>query len=226
MAAARPMIRRGHLLAAVGVAALAGAGLAGAARGEQPAPAQPAPAAAQKQTKAPEGNRHGAAGQPAKPLAAGRDEPAAAKTGAVGEYQPVLHAQGAKIATCMDMIVGQSATVIDTAHTAVSSWSRAAPDQNPFLSIIGLSYAGKTAPNAAAVLFAAPLGAGRCAGGTVQIYPVAQSCSALQARLIKDGHTLATLQAIPVVETAGGVRDVLIPVPGGGCVVVAVGLRE
>src|ERR1051325_5791275 len=95
---------------------------------------------------------------------------------AVGEFQPVLHAQGAKIVTCMDTIVGESAAVIDAPHTAISSWSTAAPNDNLFLSIVGLNYANnKATPNGAAILFAAPLGSGKCEGSTVQIYPFAQS---------------------------------------------------
>jgi hypothetical protein len=60
----------------------------------------------------------------------------------------------------------------------------------------------------------------------VQIYPIAQSCTALQASLIKEGRTVATLQALPVIETKSGSRDVLIPTAGGGCVVLAVSSRQ
>src|SRR5436190_15447981 len=116
--------------------------------------------------------------------------------------------------------------VIDAPHTAISSWSTAAPNENVFVSIVGLNYANKATPNGAAILFAAPLGSGKCEGGTVQIYPFAQSCSALQASLIKEGHTIATLRALPVVETKNGYRDVLIPTAGGGCVLVSVGMRQ
>jgi hypothetical protein len=151
--------------------------------------------------------------------------PQAPPGAAIGEFQPVLHAQGAKISTCMDTIVGESAAVIDSAHTAISSWSAAAPDANVFVSIVGLNYANKAAPNAAAVMIAAPVGPAKCQGTTVQIYPVAQPCSAVQASLIKEGHTVATLRALPVVETKKGYRDVLIPTTGGGCVLVSVGLR-
>jgi len=165
----------------------------------------------------------------AKPAAKGNaaeaPEPQAAP-GAVGEFEPVLHAEAAKITTCMDMIVAESAAVIDSAHTAISSWNTAVPNDNAFVSIVGLSYANKAAPNAAAVISAAPGGAGKCHGTTVQVYPVARSCSAIQAELIKEGHTIAILRALPVVETKAGSRDVLIPTSGGGCAVVAVGMRE
>jgi hypothetical protein len=137
----------------------------------------------------------------------------------------VIHAQNAKITTCMDNILAQSSSVIDSAHTAISTWVSTAPNDNAFQSIIGLSYPNKGAPNAAAVIFAAPLGPGKCQGETVQIYPTALPCSAVQASLIKEGRTLATLQALPVVETKGGGRDVLMPTAGGGCVIVAIGLR-
>lgn len=162
--------------------------------------------------------------QPPKPAEPTTPVPQGARN-AVGEFQPVLHAQGANISTCMDTIVAESANVIDSAHTAISSWNTAAPDENPFVSIVGLSYANKAAPNAAAIIVAAPTGPNTCKGETVQVYPVAQSCSAIQASLIKDGHTIATLRALPIVEAKSGVRNVLIPSVGGGCVVVAVTLR-
>lgn len=172
----------------------------------------------------------GAAAKPAHPTkpaapAAEAPEPQT-PPGAVGEFQPVLHAEAAKITTCMDTIVAESAAVIDSAHTAISSWNTAAPNDNEFVSIVGLSYANKAAPNAAAVIVAAPGGAAKCHGTTVQICPVARSCSAIQAELIKEGHTIAVLRALPVVETKAGSRDVLIPTSGGGCAVVAVGMRQ
>jgi hypothetical protein len=33
------------------------------------------------------------------------------------------------------------------------------------------------------------------------------------------------LQAIPLVQTKTGVRDLLLPTAGGGCVIVAIGVR-
>jgi hypothetical protein len=184
--------------------------------------------------------------KPAAPAASGTDAPPAAPTegpgapapgapqaapipqagdNSVGEFQPVVHAQGARITTCMDTILNQSSSVIDSAHTAISTWVTSAPNDNAFQSIIGLSYPNKAAPNAAAVIFAAPVGPGRCEGQTVQIYPTAQPCSLVQANLIKEGHTIATLQALPVVETKTGGRDILLPSAGGGCVIVATGLK-
>src|SRR5690348_11045101 len=187
--------------------AAAPAAKSGAATGKSDANGKPATA------PAPAAPAEGPAPQPQGPQAA------------IGEFQPVLHAQGAKIATCMDTIVGESAAVIDAPHTAISSWSTAAPNDNLFLSIVGLNYANnKATPNGAAILFAAPLGSGKCEGSTV--YPFAQSCSALQASLIKEGHTIATLRALPVVETKNGYRDVLIPTAGSGCVLVSVGMRQ
>jgi putative intracellular protease/amidase len=82
-------------------------------------------------------------GKPSAAPAPGATEPPAPQPqgpqAAVGEFQPVLHAQGAKIATCMDTIVGESASVIDAPHTAISSWSTAAPKDNVFVSIVGLN---------------------------------------------------------------------------------------
>lgn len=181
--------------------------------------------------------RHdGGQGKPVAKAPAGKPAPAEQPTvdapapqapaGALGEFQPVLHAQQAKIATCMDTIVAESAAVIDSSHTAISSWSSAAPNSNAFLSIVGLQYADKAAPNAAAVIVAAPVSPAKCDGATVQIYPVARPCSAVQASLIKQGHTVTMLGALPVVETKAGYRDLLLPSAGGGCVLIAVSLRQ
>jgi hypothetical protein len=192
-------------------------------------PQEPMLVAQQKEPASPKAGKEAVPtkGAPASPTSApGEATAPQAPSTQVGEFQPVLHAQGAKISTCMDTIVGESASVIDSAHTAISSWSNSAPDANEFLSIVGLSYANKAAPNAAAVMMAAPLGSGKCQGATVQVYPVAQPCSALQASLIKEGHTIASLGALPVVETKAGSRDVLIPTTGNGCVLIAVRMQQ
>jgi hypothetical protein len=63
---------------------------------------------------------------------------------------------------------------------------------------------------------------GTCEGASVQVYPIAKPCSAIQAELIKEGRTTAMLRSLPVVETKSGSRTLLIPSAGGGCVVVAV----
>jgi hypothetical protein len=183
----------------------------------RPAPKPKAPTAKPSTPAAPEAETPAGAPQGAPIPQAGPDP--------LGELQPVLHAQGAKITTCMDTIINQASSVIDTTHTAISTWVTSAPNDNAFQSTVGLSYPNKSAPNAAAILFAAPVGPGRCEGETVQIYPTAQACSLVQANLIKEGHTLATLQALPVVETKTGARDILLPSAGGGCVIVAIGLK-
>jgi hypothetical protein len=208
------------------------AGAAGTAPAASPPSAAPAPA--DPTTSA----APAAPGAPAKPQPpSATTAPAAPQAGAAapvpqapatttGDFQPVLHARAAKITTCMDTIVGLSATVIDSAHTAISTWSSAAPNDNIFQSMIGLTYANNAAPNAAAVILAAPVGAGKCEGESVQVYPFAQSCTALQAALIKQGRTVATLRAMPVIQTNSGFEDILLPSAGGGCVVVSVGQRK
>src|SRR5580692_8217033 len=65
------------------------------------------------------------AAKPSTPAAPEAETPAGAPQAApdpLGELQPVLHAQGAKITTCMDTIINQASSVIDTAHTAISTW--------------------------------------------------------------------------------------------------------
>jgi len=161
----------------------------------------------------------------APPAAAAAPAPRA-PTGAVGPLQPVLHAQQAKVTTCMDTIVRQSGAAIDGPHAAVSSWTAAAPNENLFVSLLGLSYKSPVAPNAAAVLVAAPIAKDRCEGAVVQVVPSARSCSVIQASLVKTGRTIAMLQGLAVVQSNTGVRDLLLPTAGDGCTLVAVGLQE
>jgi len=146
----------------------------------------------------------------------------------IGEFQSVLHARTAKLTTCMDQVVTQSNSVIDKPHTAISSWSKTRPNENFFRSIIGLSSQNKAMPNGAAVLVAAPLPGGRCGGTTVQIYATAQSCTSIQALLVQKkksgriGRTAAMLRDLPVVVTADGASNILMPTAGGGCVMIIV----
>ncbi len=149
-----------------------------------------------------------------------------APPGEGGELQPVVHAERAGITTCLDTIARQSAAAIDGPHAAVSSWTSTAPNQNLFVSVVGLSHPGPLAPNAGAIIIAAPLGAGRCAGTVVKIIPSARSCSAIQATLVGSGKTIAILQGLPVVDTKSGVRNLLLPTAGGGCTLVAIAVQE
>jgi hypothetical protein len=144
----------------------------------------------------------------------------------LGEFDPVVHARNAKIGVCMDNIVGQSSRVIDRPHQAASTWASSAPDQNVFQSIVSLSYANKQMPKAAAVILAAPIGATKCQGQSVQIFPTTRACSAVQASMIKIGKTIATLESLPLLQLQDGSRSLLVPSPGGGCVVVTVQLRQ
>ncbi len=80
----------------------------------------------------------------------------------------------------------------------------------------------RRSPNGLAIMISAPLAGGRCGGGLIQIYPTSNSCSAVQAALIKQGKTLGALQKLPLVETGEGVRNILMPGAGGGCTVVSV----
>ncbi len=174
------------------------------------------------------------ASEPAKPTApqAAEPQPAAPQPAApqsaraaTGEFQPVVQARAANITTCMDKIVGMSARVIDRPHSAVSTYVQAAPNENVFEAIVGMNYPNKEMPNGAAVVLAAPIGATKCQGQTIQIYPTTNSCTAVQASLVKNGHTLTSLNSLPLLQTKDGTRDLLIPTAGGGCVVVGIALH-
>lgn len=193
---------------------------------------QPPPAAKSKSANPPAPSKNpeqtpprpAAQAQPAPPAPAEQQPQAPAPdvrlANPAGEFEPVIHARGAKVTTCMDRILAQSHEIIDRPHTAISTWNQAAPNEHPFQSVIGLTYPSKVAPNGIAVIFAAPLAGDKCEGGSVQVIPTAQPCSTVQARLITVGRTIGMLQAMPVVETRDGSREILVPGAAGGCVIV------
>jgi hypothetical protein len=208
-------------------------GLAPAGATAQDAPEAPAPPAVKLHRPAPEKKPVGAPnadksrsqkGDAPPPEPAADSQPLAPKTQAepVGELQPVLHARQAKLTTCMDNVIRQSGQVIDRAHSAISTWSKNAPNENAFQSIIGLTYANSAAPNGLALIFAAPIGVGKCEGESVQIYPTSQSCTKVHADLLGFGQTIGAVGNLPIVETKDGGRDILIPSAGSGCVIVSV----
>ena len=165
-------------------------------------------------------NRRGGAPAPSAPAAPQPSAPTSPEP--IGELQPVLHARQAKVTTCLDNVIRQSGQVIDRPHTAISTWSKNAPNENAFQSVVGLSYPTPAAPNGLALIFAAPINGSKCEGESVQIYPTSQSCTKVHADLLSFGQTLGTVGNLPIVETKDGGRDILIPSAGGGCVIVSV----
>ena len=208
-AAKKPVKLQGHH--AKSVAQIAGA---------DSAKKSPVPASAAS------GSVAAAAPNPPAQAATGVAQAPVSATPPTGEFDPVVHARSAKIGVCMDNIVGQSGRVIDRPHQAASTWVTSAPDENVFQSIVSLSYPNKQMPNAAAVILAAPIGANKCQGQSVQIFPTARSCTAVQASLIQIGKTIATLENLPLVQLKDGSRNLLMPTAGGGCVVITVQLRQ
>lgn len=125
----------------------------------------------------------------------------------------------------MDNLITQSAQTIDRPHQAISTWVTEAPNDNLFSSIVGMAYTNPLTPNGLAVLLAAPVSVNKCEGQSVQVYPTSQDCVKVQATLLRNGRTVATLGALPVVQSGAGRRDILMPTAGNGCVVVSVRLN-
>jgi hypothetical protein len=137
--------------------------------------------------------------------------------------EPVRHAREAKLARCVDTVSRASSSTIDTAHAAVSTWSQKGPDEHMFQSIVALSYSNTIAPKAATVLVAAPEGTG-CEATTVQVYPTTRSCGDVEGDLKKAGRNVGDFGGVAMTQEQGTSRHLLLPAPGTGCVVVAVGL--
>ena len=164
-----------------------------------------------------------AAAAPA-PATTGAIAPAISPASLPGEPQPLLQARKAGVTQCLGARAKQAAIASDTGSEALSAWSPGAPDAHAFQSIALIRYPDAAAPRSAAVLLAVPTAANGCEGGAVQVVPSARSCAAIQAQLMQGGKELASLTGLPVIENATGMRQILLPAPGNGCVMISVGL--
>ncbi|HLJ72849.1 MAG TPA: hypothetical protein VKU03_16155 [Roseiarcus sp.] len=112
--------------------------------------------------------------------------------------------------------------VVDAPHDAFSFWSSQNADDHLFGSIAALSYPQPSAPRGASIVLATPTKSGECEAAGVQVVPTARSCGAIQAALMNSGRAVANLEGLPLIENPAGVRYLLAPSAGNGCIVIAV----
>ncbi|MGL4648214.1 MAG: hypothetical protein ACRC1H_02300 [Caldilineaceae bacterium] len=160
-----------------------------------------------------------------KPLSAGKHEVATAQGQAlpVADLMPVLHARQNGVIRCQAQIGELASRAIDTqAHSALSTWSTARPDQHQFQSVVALRYPNApAAPNAAAILTATPGGQAGCDSAIVQIYPSTHGCKTLADGLAARGYSaVGDLTGFIVYQDAAKQRAMLLP-SGTQCVIVA-----
>jgi hypothetical protein len=187
-----------------------------AERAKAKPPAQPAPAAPPA-----------APAQPApvaQPAAPAQPAPPAPEPAAAAEPQPLAHAAQAGVKACLDGLVRTANATVDTQHTAMSQWYNGAVNSHVFESIVSLSYPNKVAPRAVVMLLGAPTQSQGCDTSYVQVFPTARGCAAIQGDLLKDGKVVANLSGVAVTESSTGARQLLLPAPGNGCVIVVIGL--
>lgn len=163
--------------------------------------------------------------EPAAPAEPEGPPPPTPALAAPSEPQPVIHAGRAGVKACLDGIVRAANETIDTQHTAMSEWSQGAADSHVFESIVSLAYPNKVAPRAAVVLLGAPTRSQGCDTSFVQVFPTSRDCVAIQSDLLKDGKVIANLSGVPVTQSSTGRRQLLLPTPGNGCVIVVIGLN-
>jgi hypothetical protein len=143
---------------------------------------------------------------------------------AAAEPQPLAHAAQAGVKACLDGLVRAANATIDAPHTAMSNWYTGAADSHVFESIVSLAYTNKVAPRAAVVLLGSPTANHGCDTSYVQVFPTARPCNEIQGDLLKDGKVVANLSGLAVTVGGNGARQLLLPAPGNGCVIVVVGL--
>ena len=133
-------------------------------------------------------------------------------------------ARDAGVGLCLDAVSRAASMAVDGDHDAFSTWATNAADAHLFQSIALMRYPNQVAPRSASVLLVTPNAAGSCEGGTVQVVPSARPCAAIQAQLMQGGKSIATLTGLPLIENLAGIRQILLPAPGNGCVMISVGL--
>jgi hypothetical protein len=179
-----------------------------------PAPQRPKPAAAQPKAK-PVATPAAAAKNPA---------PLTVPVPAPGDIDLIKQARFAKTATCLGSITQAAVATVDGPHKTRSYWDEAKPDSHVFQAIVGIDYKNKTVPHAASIISATPTPDRGCDTTVVQVIPTARSCPDLKAELLKDGQFTDELSGMPLIRSASNFEHLLMPGPGNGCVIVAVGL--
>jgi hypothetical protein len=195
------------------------AGKSPSGQGAQAVPAAAAPGPSAAPTPPTPPSSAAAAPGPSPPPA-----PPTPPSAPAAEPQPVAHAAQAGIKACLDGLVRSANATIDTTHSAASQWYAGAADSHVFESIVSFTYPNRVAPRAIAVLFGAPTAAHDCDTSYVQVFPTARACNEIEGDLLKQGKVVANLSGLPVTVDAAGARQLLLPTPGNGCVVVGVGL--
>src|SRR5579883_479457 len=137
-------------------------------------------------------------------------------------FQALIHARQAGLAACTDTLTRLLPQVVDAPHDAFSFWSTQNADDHLFGSIAALSYPQPSAPRGASMVFAAPAKSGKCEAAGVQIVPTARSCGVIQAALVNAGRAIANLEGLPLIENPAGIRYLLAPSAGNGCIVIAI----
>jgi hypothetical protein len=206
---------------AAGAGTISLAPLGGPASGQTP----PAPAAAKKPPQAPSksppekpANNDAEKKQQVAPV----PQLPAGEAPQATEFPALLHARQAGISACTDTLSRVLPQTNDAPHEAVSFWSPEQADDHLFGSIAGLRYAQPAAPRGAAIVLAAKTNATKCDGAGVQIVPSARACGAIQAALLTGGRAIANLSGLPLIQNERGIRFLLLPSAGNGCVIISV----
>jgi hypothetical protein len=137
-------------------------------------------------------------------------------------FQALIHARQAGLAACTDTLTRLLPQLVDAPHDAFSFWSTQNADDHLFGPIAALSYPQPSAPRGASIVLATPAKSGKCEAAGVQIVPTARSCGVIQAALMNAGRAIANLEGLPLIENPAGVRYMLAPPAGNGCIVIAI----
>ncbi|MDE8344006.1 MAG: hypothetical protein POG24_09325 [Acidocella sp.] len=111
-----------------------------------------------------------------------------------------------------------------TANYAVqSAWNRTNPANHSFQSVAVLNKPDNLPPDGLAALVVTPLANGTCDGVTLQVFPLAGTCPAVQSVILSSGgRILGPLLNSRVMIDAAGKRLILLPGFNNTCMAISV----
>ena len=137
---------------------------------------------------------------------------------------PTQHAAQAGMGRCVRAVDQLSRAELGTAYNAQSIWSQSDPGGHVFQSVAGVRNARNNPQAGVVAIIAAPVANNACDAVTVEVYPLAASCTDVQKLILKGGEVETTLQDVRVL-TDGQKRRLLL-LPGAGATCVALSLNS
>jgi len=137
----------------------------------------------------------------------------------------VAQARELGLADCVPALSAMAHDTLTSNYDVQSGWHRGDPTHHVFQTIAGLNAPANTPPDSFVALIAAPVSAGGCDGVSVQVLPLAGTCTTAQEVIQKSGKNLGALLGTRLMLDAGGKRLILLPGAANTCIAITVDSR-